>query len=450
MRAKQEALNLIVGDYKAQFQKLRDYAFELLRTNKGSTVKIETEKATPEGPSIFNGIYVCLDSLKKGMLESCRKVICVDGCFLKGPWNGQILVAVGRDANNQVYPFAWANVPRENYDRWNWFLKLLIDDLNLCDGKGWTIISDQQKGLVECVKGLLKEAEHRLCARHVYANLRKRWKGNLYKKIFWAIAKSSTKNQFDNNMKEMRELSIDAHQFLLDKNPTKWCRFFFKRDAQCDSVDNNMAEVFNGALFEARYKPIITMLEDIRETIMVRIKIRRALGEKMQGKVCPRIQSKIQSLKETNGGWKAISNGVGRYSVKLGSDGYVVNVLQKHCECNGWNLTGISCIHAVIALKEARVNPEDYVSDCYSVASYIKAYSYPIEPLNGMNMWLPSEGDVISPPEFKKKKRGKQQHKRRRKEGETSSKYGSVTKFGRKVRCSKCGDYGHNKQTCKK
>ncbi|XP_074271117.1 uncharacterized protein LOC141595043 [Silene latifolia] len=106
MRAKQEALNLIVGDYKEQFGKLRDYAFELLRTNKGSTFKIETDKATPDGPSVFNGIYVCLDSLKKDMLESYRKVICVDGCILKGTWNGQILVAVGRDANNQMYPFA--------------------------------------------------------------------------------------------------------------------------------------------------------------------------------------------------------------------------------------------------------------------------------------------------------------------------------------------------------
>ena len=38
----------------------------------------------------------------------------VDGCFLKGPMKGELLSAVGRDANNQIYPIAWAVVEYKN------------------------------------------------------------------------------------------------------------------------------------------------------------------------------------------------------------------------------------------------------------------------------------------------------------------------------------------------
>ena len=76
-----------------------------------------------------------------------------------------------------MYPVAWAVTERENSISWAWFILLLAKDLEMNDGIGWCIISDQQKGLVDAVKTYLSRAEHRLCARHVYANLRKKCRG---------------------------------------------------------------------------------------------------------------------------------------------------------------------------------------------------------------------------------------------------------------------------------
>lgn len=53
-------------------------------------------------------MYICLDALKKGFVADCRKVIGLDGCFFKGDTNEELLCAIGRDANNQMYPIAWA------------------------------------------------------------------------------------------------------------------------------------------------------------------------------------------------------------------------------------------------------------------------------------------------------------------------------------------------------
>jgi len=75
----------------------------------------------------------------------CRKVIALDGCFLKSPSTGELLTAIGRDGNNHIYPIAWAVVSVENKDNWTWFLELLSGDLDIELGVGVTVISDQHK-----------------------------------------------------------------------------------------------------------------------------------------------------------------------------------------------------------------------------------------------------------------------------------------------------------------
>ncbi|GJR08669.1 multidrug resistance-associated protein 5 [Tanacetum coccineum] len=56
----------------------------------------------------------------------------------------------------------------ENKDNWTWFLELLEQDLGSSRGNGLTLMSDQHKGLIEVVKDVMPNAEHRQCARHIY------------------------------------------------------------------------------------------------------------------------------------------------------------------------------------------------------------------------------------------------------------------------------------------
>ncbi|KAK8652736.1 hypothetical protein V6N13_126761 [Hibiscus sabdariffa] len=60
-----------------------------------------------------------------------------------GKFKGEILTAVGRDGNDQIYPVAWAVVEVENRETWNWFLRNIILDLHL--GDGFTLMTYQQK-----------------------------------------------------------------------------------------------------------------------------------------------------------------------------------------------------------------------------------------------------------------------------------------------------------------
>jgi len=70
-------------------------------------------------------------------------VIGLDACFLKGVYKGQLMAAIGRDANNNMYQISIAVVEAENKDRWTWFLEALLADLGRSP-HGWTFISDRQ------------------------------------------------------------------------------------------------------------------------------------------------------------------------------------------------------------------------------------------------------------------------------------------------------------------
>jgi hypothetical protein len=150
-RAKSLVMKKAMDATKGQYSRLYDYQMELLKGNPGSTVIVNMEDNAD--PPIFRRMYICLHACKERFKAGCRKVVGLDGCFLKGATNDELLCALGRDANNQMYPIAWAVVDKENNDNWDWFCDLLFRDVGVQGGHGWVFISDQQK--VCCCKTFL-------------------------------------------------------------------------------------------------------------------------------------------------------------------------------------------------------------------------------------------------------------------------------------------------------
>ncbi|XP_025659280.2 uncharacterized protein [Arachis hypogaea] len=182
-RAKQIALVDINGTFREQYRRLYDYYHELLRTNPGSSVKLHVQlppAAQTEHPDTtvdlsprFHRIYICLKACKESFMK-CRPMIGLDGCFLKTPYGGWLLVALGWDPNDQMLPIAYAVVEAETKDSWTWFLSNLIDDIGADKLLRSTFMSDQQKGLVPTFDELLPGVDHRFCVRHLYANFKKK------------------------------------------------------------------------------------------------------------------------------------------------------------------------------------------------------------------------------------------------------------------------------------
>ncbi|XP_065855437.1 uncharacterized protein [Euphorbia lathyris] len=138
-KIREKALSWIYGEEKEQYYKLLSYKLDIEATNPGSTVVLWRELG------VFKGYYVCLAPLKIGWKTGCRPIVCIDGCWLKGTYGGQLLTAVGIDPNDCIYPIAWGIVLTESTDTWMWFLENLSNDLDLHYGKDITFMSDRQK-----------------------------------------------------------------------------------------------------------------------------------------------------------------------------------------------------------------------------------------------------------------------------------------------------------------
>jgi len=149
-RAIKEARELVEGSLREQYGRIWDYSHEILRSNPRSSCLIDVIPI-PNAPPQFQRIYICLEACKLGFKAGCRPFIGLDGCFLKGYYGGQLLAAVGQDANNQIFVIAYAIVDVENKDNWKWFLTLLHTDLGDFKEHGWNFMSDMQKVRSYCI-----------------------------------------------------------------------------------------------------------------------------------------------------------------------------------------------------------------------------------------------------------------------------------------------------------
>lgn len=114
------------------------------RTNPGSTTLL-MERTLANTVRIFQRLFVVFEAQASGFVKGCRPIIGLDACHLKWPFLGQLMHAVGRDANDQMYPIAIAAVEAELKDSWLWFLENLLQMIGRLEEHGWTFISDRQK-----------------------------------------------------------------------------------------------------------------------------------------------------------------------------------------------------------------------------------------------------------------------------------------------------------------
>ncbi|GJT40318.1 mutator type transposase [Tanacetum coccineum] len=368
---------------------------------------------------------------------------------------GQMLTAVGVDANNGIYPVAYGIVESENQYSWTWFLKCLGDDFDLYSNSNFTFITDRQKGLLPALEKLFPHAEHRYCVRHIYENMNQTWKGSEYKEMLWKCASSTTTVLFEKNMQELKDFNKKAYEWLKKIPAEHWSRAYFSGRAHCDLLINNICEVFNRQLLEARDSPIINALEHVREYLMKRIVVQKII-EKCDGPLTPAVARVFDIIKEASSECIVDWNGADQYQVKgYLQEQYVVNLNQRTCSCRKWEISGIPCKHAIAAIHDMADNgndvgiPEDWVHDSYKLATWKAVYSHKVNPVNGRELWSKFECPTTLLPPKIHPQIGRPPKKRKKSKGEIVMVKGNkLTRQGKTVTCSLCHAAGHNKRSC--
>ncbi|XP_048502680.1 uncharacterized protein LOC125498502 [Beta vulgaris subsp. vulgaris] len=233
----------------------------------------------------------------------------------------------------------------------------------------WAVV----EGLIDAVETVCPNTEVRFCVRHIWANFKLQFSGTTFKESFWRAARTSSRFTFIAEMEAIKFLSQDAYNYLVEIPPKYWARYAFLIRLKSNLSLNNLCETFNSAIKEARDKPIITFLEWIRR--------------------------------------------VGEWEVDYEHDTFVVNLRDRSCSCNKWDMTGIPCIHAYACTLRIRGKPEDYVDPFHSKEKYMQAYGPYIKPMPEMKQWEATEFPHPLPPPVRKMP-GRPSPKKRKKEAD--------------------------------
>ena len=167
---------------------------------------------------------------------------------------------------------------------------------------------------------------HIFCVRHLYNNFRDEHKGISLKNLVWKAARATRMCDFNNDMEEIKSIKKNVHQWLVDMPAVHCSGSHFNNLCKSDMLLNNLCECFNANIFDARDKPIITMLEKIRINLIVRIHKKRDKMKKCEGLLCPSIQAIVEQNKFDAANWILKWNGkenfevIGPYGAQLKVD----------------------------------------------------------------------------------------------------------------------------------
>ncbi|XP_074378168.1 uncharacterized protein LOC141719692 [Apium graveolens] len=322
-----------------------------------------------------------------------------------------------------MFPVAYAIVESENTSSWRWFLDLLRDDLDLGNGNGYTIISDQHKGLENAMREFLPEAEHRLCVRHLFANFKKRFGTGLLKRQFWIIATATYPTAHVKAMKGLEKLYRKAHAHLAKFDAKSWTKAYISTlQRQTMLTTTCLSHLIHGYLMR-----VLNMLQEIHFKLMRRVRLNKERMEASQHQICPVIRRKLDFAVRVSREWQATWDGHRSFMVRKGTRSVTVDLEERTCACRVWDLTGVPCAHVVAAIHDRRQQPMSYVSHYFTRELYLRAYGHSIEALRGEDFWELHNTAEMLPPDMPKKLRGRPKKMRRREEWEDGTQSRSKT-----------------------
>ncbi|KAK1431840.1 hypothetical protein QVD17_08555 [Tagetes erecta] len=434
-RGKEQAYADIYGKWEDSFMKMKDFKEELLRRNPGSVVDIDYEIDGEK--KRFLRFFISLIACSEGFLNGCRPYISLDACHLKGRFNGVLVSATSVDGNNSIYPVAYGILESENKKSWIWFLELLKKAIGTPNGL--VISSDMQKGLEVAVTQVYPTIEHRECIRHLYSNFKRHFRGDILSRNLWRAARTYSGTEHAKILTEIGETNKEALAYINENHKKIWSRCNFGTACKCDYLTNNISEAFNSWIGELRYKPVLDLLDSIREKIMVRLDTKRRIVNKWKGALVPRVRRYLNRISKNLGEYEVCRSGEYRAEVKYGEKRWEVTLDERICTCRVWQVRGVPCVHASAFIAFTRGDWDSCVDSYFTIEKSKLAYALQIAPMPTKDQWVHIDTEEkIYPPNIKRPPG--RPRKNRIKPGDEQKK---------RHKCGRCGEYGHHQKTCK-
>ncbi|XP_010660151.1 uncharacterized protein LOC104881478 [Vitis vinifera] len=261
-KAKLKALTNLFGDFYKSYAELPHFFIALEQANPGCVVISKTFPGIMENTEIFQRVFWTFQPSIEGF-KHCRPVLSIDGTHLYGKYKGTLMIAMGCDGNNQLFPLAFALTEGENIDSWGWFLACIRT--RVTNRRKLCVISDRHPGIMAAMSDVHlgwsePYAYHRVCMRHLASNFMTRFKDKILKNLMCRGALATKIEKFNKHMNTIGRINAAAQQWLEAIPFEKWT-LSHDGGRMYDIMTTNMSEVFNSVLKGARSLPVTALVQ---------------------------------------------------------------------------------------------------------------------------------------------------------------------------------------------
>ncbi|XP_058189190.1 uncharacterized protein LOC131306780 [Rhododendron vialii] len=259
-RAKEKAKEAITGPPSMTFH-LVPWMCRRLVEAIPNTRAIWTSTNEGKFKQLFVSYGCSIAAFRKGYL---RPVLKLDAYFLTGYYRGHVISASAHDADDGLYPLAYAIVSSENDEDWLWFL---INLKEVIGGRQVVLVTDRNTSLLSSIIKVFGGDCNSWCLRHLKENFSKSAssKGlkaerrNTALKVVNDLAYARTEDSFKSHLGKLYGICPDLSKWVEDNNPKHWSNAFFPYK-RWDKMYTNLAECFNSWLLPLRELDIIQFM----------------------------------------------------------------------------------------------------------------------------------------------------------------------------------------------
>ncbi|XP_077250785.1 uncharacterized protein LOC143890112 [Tasmannia lanceolata] len=445
-RGKERSMAAVHGTFEEGYRLLPAYCEQIRKTNPGSIALVS---ATGQ-ENCFQRLFISFRASIYGFINACRPLLELDRAHLKGKYLGTLLCAAAVDADDALFPLAFAIVDQENDTNWMWFLSELrkLLGVNTDNMPRLTILSDRQSCIVEAVETHFPSAFHGFCLRHVSENFRDEFKNAKLVNIFWNAVYALTPFEFEAKIAEMVEIQQDAMQWFHRFPPRLWAIAYFE-GGRFGHFTLRVTELLYNWALEGHELPMVQMIEHIRLQLTTWFRDRRNIGLAWTSTLVPSAEKLVLEAISDSHCYQVLRANDVEFEIVSTERTNIVDIRARICSCRRWQLYGLPCAHAAAALISCGQNAHLFAEHWFTVASYRETYSQIIHPIPDKSLWKElaegTEGGgakvdiTIRPPKI------------RRPPGRPKKKVLRIENFKRGkrvVQCGRCHLLGHSQKKC--
>ncbi|XP_024014532.1 uncharacterized protein LOC112088482 [Eutrema salsugineum] len=313
----------------------------LKEVNPGTHTQYETDIT-----GRFKFLFLSFGQSVRGFYKAIRRVIVVDGTFLKNKYKGVLLVATALDGNSNLYPIAFGVVDSENDLSWEWFMRQL--KVVIADEVRLAFVSDRNVSVIKAFEKVYPQSSHGICIHHLLNNVITFFKTQGLTGLIAKASKEYRVSAFDTKFAAICSISQAVGKYLQDTGVEKWARCKFP-GIRYDVRSTNPAESINNKLLTPKEYPVIPLLDSIRKMLTNWFYERKRLSSKHQAPLTFEVETKIERRIDKGKTFIVYPVSQDRFLVRGDKYDCLVDLGRRTCSCGKYDLLKIPCRHAIKA-----------------------------------------------------------------------------------------------------